>query len=95
LECFNRHKRTITGKWHVDETYIKVRGRWMYLYRAIDGVGDTVEFFLSANRHRPSAKCFLHMALVRHGRPQRIVIDGSQANREAIVSCDADTGGIA
>jgi len=82
--------RTITGKWHVYETYIKVRGRWMYLYRAIDGVGDTVEFFLSANRDLPSAKRFLRMALARHGRPQRIVIDGSQTNREAIVSCDAE-----
>lgn len=43
LECFNQRKRAVTGKWHVDETYIKVRGRWMYLYRAIDSVGDTVD----------------------------------------------------
>ena len=90
LERFNRRKRTVTGKWHVDETYIKVRGRWMYLYRAIDSVGDTVEFFLAANRDLPSAKRFLRMALTRHGRPERIVIDGSQTNREAIVSCDAE-----
>ena len=41
LERFNRRKRAVTGKWHVDETYIKVRGQWMYLYRAIDSVGDT------------------------------------------------------
>jgi transposase-like protein len=90
LERFNRRKRTVTGKWHVDETYIKIRGRWMYLYRAIDSVGDTVEFFLSTNRDLPSAKRFLRMALARHGRPERIVIDGSQTNREAIVSCDAE-----
>jgi putative transposase len=44
LERFNRRKRAVTGKWHVDETYIKVRGRWMYLYRAIDSNGDMVEF---------------------------------------------------
>jgi transposase-like protein len=43
LERFDRRKRSVTGKWHIDETYIKVRGRWMYLYRAIDSVGDTVE----------------------------------------------------
>ena len=90
LERFNRRKRTVTGKWHVDETYIKVRGQWMYLYRAIDSVGDTVEFFLSANRDLPAAKRFLRKALARHGRPERIVIDGSQTNREAIVSCDAE-----
>jgi putative transposase len=90
LERFNRRKRTVTGKWHVDETYIKVRGRWMYLYRAIDSVGDTVEFFLSANRDLPAAKRFLRKALARHSRPERIVIDGSQTNREAIVSCDAE-----
>jgi hypothetical protein len=59
LERFNRRKRTVTGKWHVDETYIKVRGRWMYLYRAIDSVGDTVEFFLAAIEtcRRPNASC--------------------------------------
>lgn len=43
LERFNRRKRAVTGKGHIDETYIKVRGQWMYLYRAIDSVGDTVE----------------------------------------------------
>ena len=47
LERFNRRKRSVTGKWHIDETYIKVRGQWLYLYRAIDSVGDTVEFCLS------------------------------------------------
>ena len=61
----------------------------MYLYRAIDSVGDTVEFFLSTNRDLPSAKRFPRMSVARHGRPERIVIDGSQTNREAIVSCDA------
>jgi transposase-like protein len=44
-ERFNRRKRAVSGKWHMDETYIKVRGQWMYLYRAIDSVGDTVEMF--------------------------------------------------
>ena len=43
LGRFDRRKRAVTGKWHADETYIKVRGQWMYLYRAIDSVGDTVD----------------------------------------------------
>ena len=89
LEGFNRRKRAVTGKWHVDETYIKVRGRWMYLYRAIDSVGDTVEFHFSEHRDLPAAKRFFRKALERHGHPDRVVIDGSQTNREAIVSCDA------
>ena len=41
-ERFNRRKRAVGSKWHMDETYIKVHGQWMYLYRAIDSVGDTV-----------------------------------------------------
>ncbi|RWD29387.1 MAG: IS6 family transposase [Mesorhizobium sp.] len=90
LERFNRRKRAVTGKWHVDETYIKVRGKRMSLYRAIDSAGDTVEFWFSEHRDLPAAKRFFRKALERHGRPERVVIDGSQTNREAIVACDAD-----
>jgi transposase-like protein len=90
LKRFNRRKRAVGRKWHMDETYIKVRGRWMYLYRAIDSVGDTVEFWFSEHRDLPAAKRFLRKALKRHGRPERIAIDGSQTNREAIISCDAE-----
>lgn len=88
LERFNRRKRSVAGKWHVDEIYIKVRGQWMYLYRAIDTVGDTVEFWFSEQRDLPAAKRFFRKALERHGRPDRVIIDGSQTNHEAIVSCD-------
>jgi transposase-like protein len=88
LERFNLRKRSVTRKWHVDETYIKVRGQWKYLYRAIDSNGDTVEFWSSERRDLTAAKRFLRKALKRHGRPERIVIDGSQTNREAILSCD-------
>jgi transposase-like protein len=88
LERFNRRKRAVTGRWHIDETYIKARGCWMYLYRAIDSNGDNVEFWFSERRNLTAAKRFLARALKRHGRPERIVIDGSQTNREAILSCD-------
>ena len=91
LEQFNSRKRAVTARWHVDETYIKVRGRWMYLYRAIDSNGDTVEFWFSQRRNLTAAKQFLRKALNRHGRAGRIVIDGSQTNREAILSCDAES----
>jgi transposase-like protein len=91
LEQFNRYKRAVTGKWHIDETYVKVRGQWRYLYRAIDSNGDTVEFWFSERRNLTAAKRFLRKALKRHGRPERIVIDGSQTNKEAILLCDAES----
>lgn len=91
LEHFNRRKRPVTGKWHVDETYIRVPSHWMYLYRAIDSMGHTVEFFFSEKRDLPSAKCFIRKASARHGRPERIVIDGSQTNHEAIIACDGES----
>jgi transposase-like protein len=75
----------------MDETYIKVRGQWMYLYRVIDSKDDTVEFSFSERRNLTAAKRFLRKALKRHGRPERIIIDGSQTNREAILACDTES----
>ncbi len=60
----------------------------MYLYRAVESNGDTVEFWFSERRNLAAAKRFLGEALNQHGRPERLVIDGSQTNREAILSCD-------
>jgi transposase-like protein len=60
----------------------------MDLYRVIDSNLDTVEFWFSERRNLPVAKQFLRKALKRHGRPERSVIDGSQTNREAILSCN-------
>jgi len=88
LEQLNRCRRAVTRTWHMDETYIKVRGCWMYLYRAVDSNGDTVEVWFSEKRNLAAAKRFLRKALMRHGWPERIVIDGSQTNRKAILSCD-------
>jgi transposase-like protein len=62
----------------------------MYLYRAIDSNGDTMEFWFSERRNLTAAKRLLRKALKRHGRPERIVIDGSQTNKEAILLCDAE-----
>ena len=49
-ERWNRFERPVGGSWRVDETFIKVRGQLMCLYRAVDGQGNTVEFFLSRTR---------------------------------------------
>jgi transposase-like protein len=94
LERFNRKKRQVTRKWNLDETYIKVKGEWLYLYRAIDSNGDTVEFYFSKQRDLTAAKGFIRKALARHGRPERITIDGSETNRVAILQCDAERAGL-
>ena len=46
-----KHKRTVGSSWRMDETYIKVKGVWQYLYRAVDKEGKTVDFLLAAQRH--------------------------------------------
>tara|TARA_X000000950_G_C13674100_1_gene561161 strand:+ start:24 stop:782 length:759 start_codon:yes stop_codon:yes gene_type:complete len=56
-----RHPRS--NSWRVDETYIKVRGKWAYLYRAVDKFGDTIDFYLSSTRNTQAAKRFLGKAL--------------------------------
>ena len=66
LKRFNSCKRSVTGKWHIDETYIKVRGQWRYLYRAIDSNGDTVEFWFSERRNFTAAERFLRKVLKHH-----------------------------
>jgi transposase-like protein len=91
LDRFNQRRRPVTRNWHMDETYIRVRGQWTYLYRAIDSNGDTVEFWFSERRDLIAAKRFLRKAIKRHGPPERIVVDGSQTNRDAILSCDAES----
>lgn len=90
LERFNWKKRPVTRKWNLDETYVKVRGEWLYLYRAIDSNGNTVEFLFSRDRDLKASKRFMRKALALHGRPEKITIDGSQANRTAIMQCDAE-----
>jgi transposase-like protein len=70
-----RHLRPCRGPWHVDETYARVGGEWRYLYRAVDGTGQTVDFLLSAKRDKKAAKRFLRRALGRnHTRSPRVVV---------------------
>ena len=55
--------RRKSSTWHVDETFVRIAGRWMYLFRAVDGGGQTVDFYLSETRDREAAKLFLKRAL--------------------------------
>jgi len=79
-----KRKRPTAVSWRMDETYIKVRGQWMYLYRAVDRDGKTLDFMLSERRDTAAATLFFAKALSNNGIPLRIVIDKSGANGAGI-----------
>jgi putative transposase len=85
-EAFHRRKRPVWVSWRMDETYIRIKGQWYYLYRAVDTQGQTIDFLLTAQRDEQAAKRFLTKAIRRHGVPEKITIDGSAANEAAIKS---------
>ncbi len=76
-----RHLWQCTGSWRVDETYIKVKGVWTYLYRAVDSLGQTIDFQLSAWRDTGAAKRFFRKALAQAhaGYPRTITVDKNPA----------------
>ncbi len=76
-----RHLRPCTGSWRVDETYIKVKGVWTYLYRAVDSLGQTIDFLLSARRDAAVAKRFFRKALAQPHtvNPRTITVDKNPA----------------
>lgn len=73
-------KRPTANSWRMDETYIKVKGRWTYLYRAADRNGQTLDFLLSERRNLAAARRFFKRAINSNGLPDRVVIDKSGAN---------------
>jgi putative transposase len=90
--AFHRRKRLVWVSWRMDETYIKVKGEWYYLYRAVDKTGQTIDFLLTEQRDERAAKRFLTKAIRRHGVPETITIDGSAANEAAIKSYNEEHG---
>ena len=91
-EAFHRRKRPVWVSWRMDETYIKVKGQWYYLYRAVDKTGQTIDFLLTAQRDEAAALRFLKKAIRRHGVPEKITIDGSAANEAAIKRYNEEHG---
>ncbi|MGJ9420646.1 IS6 family transposase [Massilia sp. CMS3.1] len=71
--------------WRVDETYVRIRGQWAYLYRAVDASGKTVDFRLSPRRNVASVKAFFRKAIHCQGRsPETITLDGYAASHRAV-----------
>ena len=81
---WSRYARPVGGSWRMDETYIKVRGRWVYLYRAVDKAGQTVDFFLSRSRDVNAAKTFLRNAMNNRRTPTKITLDAYAASHRAV-----------
>ena len=77
-EVCRRLQREVKRKsstWHMDETFVRVGGNWMYLFRAVDSHGQTVDFYLSETRDREAAKLFLKKALANPGnRPPHVFV---------------------
>jgi putative transposase len=82
-------KCPVGRRWRMDETYVKVKDAWKYLYRAVDKTGATADFVLTAKRDREAALRFLRKAFGQHGTPEKITIDKSGANTAAIESYNA------
>lgn len=82
---WNRFGRSCGRSWRVDETYIKVHGKWVYLYRAVDKAGQTIDFRLSRTRDVAAAKAFFKKAIRHEGRPPHtITLDGYAASHRAV-----------
>src|SRR6202030_4316108 len=68
----------------MDETYVKVHGQWVYLYRAVDKAGQTVDFFLSRNQDVNAGKSFLRSAMTNTRVPTKITLDSYAASHRAV-----------
>src|SRR6516165_4358288 len=83
---WKRYALPVGDSWRVDETYLKVRGQWVYLYRAVDKQGRTVDFLLSKRRDVAAAKRFFSRAVRQHGAPRAITLDGYAASHRAVTN---------
>ena len=68
----------------MDETYIKIKGKWVYYYRAVDKHGAIIDFYLSEHRDEPAARAFFEKAIGSSGLPDKVVIDQSGSNIAAL-----------
>ena len=91
FEKYWRHyARPVGTSGRVDETSIKVRGKWAHLYRCVDKEGQPIDFLLSEHRDSAAAKRFLAQAVTKRGVPQQITLDGYTASHEAVAELQAE-----
>ena len=83
-KTLHKHKREVGSSWQMDETYIKVKGVWKYLYRAVDKEAKTIDFLLTAKRDKAAAMRFFEKAIQGNGTPEKVSMDKSGANKSAI-----------
>ena len=88
-KIFRKYKRPVGRSWRMDETYIKVKGVWKYLYRAVDRDGKTIDFLLTAKRDKAAAKRFFDKAMQANGVPEKVTMDKSGANKAAVDEINA------
>ena len=89
-KAFRRSKRPVGKSWRMDETYIRVKGEWRYLYRAVDKDGNTVDFLLRAHRDKTAARRYFEKSIAQNGAPETVTIDKSGANLAALEAINAD-----
>jgi transposase-like protein len=83
-KVFRRRQQPVGRSWRLDETYVKIKGKSAYLYRAVDKAGHTIDFLLTPTRDRDAAEAFLRKAIRTQGLPEKITIDKSGSNTAAI-----------
>jgi transposase-like protein len=87
---WRKYARPTGSSWRVDETYIKVRGKWNYLYRAVDKQGRTVDFLLSQHRDKAAAIRFFRKAIGNHQAPEKVTLDGYEATHRAVAELKSE-----
>lgn len=85
-----KRKKPVSNSWRMDETYIKVNGVWVYLYRAVDSLGGTIEFLLRKHRDAAAAKAFFRKAFKNNGHPEKVTIDKSGSNISSLNSANKE-----
>ncbi len=87
---WQKYARPTGSSWRVDETYIRVKGKWTYLYRAVDKQGQIVDFLLSEKRDIAAAKRFFIKAIQNNEAPEKITLDGYEASHTAVSELRAE-----
>src|ERR1700687_3299671 len=74
----------------MDESYVKLKGKWKYFYRAVDKAGKTIDFLLTAKRDKAAARRFFENAIGQNGSPETVTVDKSGANLAALHAVNAE-----